>query len=234
MLTPSNISRLLSSRIPLGASAIYPQDYKPPDLLSNGQIKLKSAQEIDSIPKDTLRMWCHLEARYGIVTSELIEWLNSYINGRKAIEIGSGSGDLAHHLGIKGTDNKMQDDPSFRINGLSVKDLYLSTGQPIIKYPSWVEKLAAGEAVEKYKPEVVVGMWVTHWIDPSKPPPPGGGNCFGVVEEDIIKRATYIMIGNRYIHQYKPALKLPHQELELPFLRSRRPDENVIYIWEKQ
>jgi hypothetical protein len=199
-----------------------------------------SADDVDLFDRTELRLWCHHNARYGLPTKELVEWLREYIGGREAIEIGSGAGDLAYHLGIKATDNKMQDDPTKTLLGptgqmVSVKEFYQMTGQPTIKYPDWVEKIEALDAVDKYKPQVVVAQWVTHWIDPNKPVPPGGGNVFGIKEDELLaKGVTYIMIGNRKIHGGKPILKLPHKEYQFSFLRSRRNDsDDVVYIWEK-
>ena len=46
---------------------------------------------------------------YGLLTTELVEWLQDRISGRTAIEIGAGNGSLAHALGIAATDSKMLD-----------------------------------------------------------------------------------------------------------------------------
>lgn len=199
------------------------------DLLdeATGQLRLLTAKDYDSLPRDSVRMWCWQNARYGLPTLETVAWLKAFIAGREAIEIGSGAGDLAFFLGIRGTDSKHQNDPES-------KRLYEATGQPTIKYPEWVEKIDAVEAVKKYKPEVVVAQWVTHWIDPNLPPPPGGGCMVGIKEEEILATgATYVVIGNTMVHKYKPLLKLPHEEIKLPFLRSRAsyPEEDVVYIW---
>jgi hypothetical protein len=86
-----------------------------PELLeSNGIIKLRPASDYQLMPRDALRIWCHYEARYGIVTEELIEWLRQFIGGRNAIEVGSGAGDLAYHLKIPATDNRMQEWPEIK------------------------------------------------------------------------------------------------------------------------
>lgn len=190
-------------------------------------IKLLSATDYDKIDHDDLRVWCHVHARYGLPTIELIDWLKTYIDGRTAIEIGSGSGDLAHHLGIRGTDDKTQDKPDVVL-------YYRLIRQPTIKYPSWVEKLDALDAIKQYRPQVVVASWVTHWIDPDQDVPVGGGSVYGVHEDQIVESgATYIFIGNMAVHRHKPILKLPHQELRLPFLRSRAADPSLdrVLLW---
>jgi len=200
-----------------------------PDLLDeNGHLKLLTASDYDRIPRESLRLWCHKNARYGLPTAELVDWLKEFINGRSAIEIGCGAGDLAHFLGIPATDSKIQAEPA-------VAALYRGMGQPPVVYPDWVEKIEAVEAVRKYKPQVVVAQWVTHWIDPNLPPPPGGGCMFGPKEDEILAEGvTYVMIGNRRIHGAKPILKYGHKEFQFPFIRSRAsfPEDDIIYVWE--
>lgn len=199
-----------------------------PDWLDDrGRIKLMTAAEIDRTPWESRRLWCHVHARYGLPTAELVEWLHGVIQGRRAIEIGSGSGDLAHHLKIKGTDNKCQTRPDVAL-------YYTMSGQPMIRYPDWVEKKDALAAIEKYNPQVVIGSWITHWIDPRLPMPKGGGNMYGVKEDLLLDSGvSYVMIGNMETHQYKPILKLPHEEHALPFLRSRAhdPSQDRVFIW---
>lgn len=198
------------------------------DLLdTKGQLKLLSANEYDALDRTSVRYWCNRNARYGLPTKELVAWLKEYIGGRKAIEIGAGAADLAYHLGITATDSKIQAEPE-------VKALYMSMMQPVIQYPEWVEKIDAVSAVREHKPEVVVAQWVTHWIDPNLPPPPGGGCIYGIKEEEILAAGvTYIMIGNEAVHQYKPILKLPHKKYNFKFIRSRAtyPDKDVVYVW---
>jgi hypothetical protein len=127
------------------------------------------------------------------------------------------------------TDNYNQEMPD-------VKKYYAITGQPTIRYGKDVEKLDALEAQAKYKPQVIIGSWVTQWIDPNLPPPPGGGNMYGIKEPELLERlppgGSYIHIGAHGIHDFKKILALPHETYELPFLRSRRPD-NVVYVWNK-
>jgi hypothetical protein len=204
------------------------RDAPQPDLMGpDNIIKLLPAADYDAFDSDGLRLWCHFQARYGLPTVELVAWLTHYIGDRKAIEIGAGTGDLAHHLKITATDNKVQDDPEAAI-------FYLLSRQPTIRYPAWVEKLDALAAIEKHRPQVVVASWVTHWVDPALPIPPGGGCMFGVHEDQLLATGvTYVFIGNAVVHQYKPILKVPHIELELPFVRSRANDSsaNRVFIW---
>ena len=210
---------------------IISSDTPQPHLMAeNGLIKLLPAAAYNQFDPDGLRLWCHLHGRYGLPTVELIGWLKDYVGRRHTIEIGSGAGDLAHHLGIKATDSKIQDDPV-------AASYYRAMGQPTIRYPAWVEKLEALAAVKKYRPQVVIASWVTNWIDPNLPPPPGGGSVFGVREDRLLKTGVvYVLIGNLVVHQYKPILRKKHREVALPFLRSRahQPEMDRVLIWNER
>jgi hypothetical protein len=203
-------------------------DAPQPDLMGeDGLIKLLPTSDYDAFDRAGLRLWCHHHARYGLPTQELVAWLRDYIGNRLTIEIGAGAGDLAHHLGIAATDSKIQDDPR-------AARFYDLMKTPRIAYPHWVEKLDALAAIKRYRPAIVIGSWITHWIDPNKPPPKGGGSMFGVREDRLLRiGVTYVFIGNMVVHQHKPILKLPHLELALPFLRSRarHPEYNRVLIW---
>lgn len=191
----------------------------------NGILRLRPAAEYDDIPLDSLRLWCHLSARYGLPTAELVAWLREFIGDRKAIEIGSGAGDLAYHLGIPATDNRQQEWPDVAAH-------YRATRQPTISYPDWVRKYDAIDAVLALKPQIVIGSWVTHWINPNRPPPPGGGNMYGVKEHALLALGvTYVVIGNLAVHQHKPILGMPHEEYRLPFLRSRAANRDLERVW---
>jgi hypothetical protein len=207
---------------------LLPQEPELPDLLdNNNMLKLLESKAYNAISSNALRVWCHYHARYGLPTAELIEWLQERIANRKVIEIGSGAGDLAYHLGIPATDNRMQEWPD-------IKAYYRLTGQPPIKYPNFVQELDALEAVEQYKPDVVIGSWITQWIDPNLPAPPEGGNAWGIKEDKILATGCiYILIGNQKTHGSKKIMALPHEEFELPFLRSRAsfPELNRVWIW---
>ena len=197
-----------------------------PDLLdADGLLKLLPAAAYDEIPWQNLRLFCHIHSRYGLPTVELVQWLKAQIARRAAIEIGSGAGDLAFHLGIPATDNRMQEWPR-------IKRHYKVAGQPTIKYPDFVRSLDAVGAVHTLKPQVVIASWVTQWIDGDGPV--RCGNPHGVKEEQILALGvTYILIGNIAVHGDKQIMGLPHQEHNLPFLRSRahQPELNRVWVW---
>jgi hypothetical protein len=45
-------------------------------------IRLLPTAQIDAIPRDQLRLWCHQHARYTIMTLEMIKWLRDFIGDR--------------------------------------------------------------------------------------------------------------------------------------------------------
>jgi hypothetical protein len=210
------------------AVSVIRQTAKLPELLRpDGVMALLPSSAFDDLAADDLRLWCHKHGRYGIPTLELVGWLHDLIGERRAIEIGCGHGDLAHHLGIHATDSKVQTRPD-------VAAFYAATGQPTINYPAWVEEIDAVEAVRRYEPDFAIGSWLTHWIDPALPPPVGGGSVYGLREEMILGLgATYVMLGNLAVHGHKPILSLPHEEHALPFLRSRafQPELDRVFVW---
>ena len=197
------------------------------DLLnSEGFLRLLSCEYYNTIPWQELRLWCHYNARYGLPTIELVEWLKATIGDRKAIEIGSGAGDLAYHLGIQATDNRQQEWPDVAL-------FYKMKGQPTIKYPASVERLSAIEAIKKYAPEVIVASWVTEWVDPDNVPV-HGGNMYGIKEDKIVGSGrTYILIGNINVHGHKKIMNIAHETHDFPFLKSRGANRegNRIWVW---
>lgn len=172
------------------------------------------------------RAWAARKARYGFPTRELLDWLLSRMNGRTAIEIGAGMGDLGYHLGITMTDSYQQQDNT--LLGMA----YSTLGQTPTTPPKDVIKLDAVEAVRSMKPQVVIGSWITQrWQEGDKE-----GNVFGVMEEQIIANCeTYIVIGNETVHSRKRIMTSPHQVFKFPWLISRAKDQslNVIYVWNR-
>lgn len=213
-------------------SFIYGDPTIPENLLErNGQLRLLSASDYDAFDRMGLRVWCHKFARYGLPTIELIEWLRNVIGERKSIEIGSGAGDLAFHLGIMATDSRLQEEAHMIA-------FYRECHQPVIKYPSFVQKYDALAAVDEFKPEIVIGSWITQWVDPNLPMPRGGGNMYGVKEDKIIEKGcVYVLIGNESVHGPKKIMQIPHltfNKAAMPFLRSRAtyPELDHVWIWD--
>jgi hypothetical protein len=214
---PFDISSLLRQ-----ASFIDPAnvDYLDDLMLDkDGSVKPIESAKLDAIPLDHIRIWCGKNAIYQICTVELVEWLKNEIAGRNAIEIGAGVGGIGKALGIHSTDSYMQTNEA-------VAQYYKALGQKPTQPPSYVEKIDANDAVDKYKPEVVVGAFITHRHT-------GGdvGNAFGPLEEQIINKATYIHVGNINVHKSKPILALPHKEYTFPWLRTRCANQSLNRIW---
>lgn len=89
--------------------------------------------------------------------------------------------------------------------------------------------------MERFRPSVVMGCWVTHRFDPSRAE--AGGNAWGIDEEAVIASCDeYILIGNKYVHRHKPILALPHEELVPSWLYSRAVNgaRDFIGIWTRQ
>ncbi len=194
----------------------------------NGDQKLVSAKQVSSIPNKTLALWCRKNHFYQIVTKELVEWVRSQIaSDQTAIEICAGSGILGRELGIPQTDSCLHADPQ-------IAERLKQLGQPIPNYPNRIEKLNAMQACGKYRPNVVVGCWVTtlggRTIPQSSP--------LGVNEGKILKWGIkYIMIGNAGTHSEKCKLKsdkhtFNEYRFDWLYSRSLKPDENLIYVWE--
>lgn len=179
-----------------------------------------------------IQLWCYEQARYTIPTTELVEFLKKQINGRTAIEIGSGNGDLGYHLGIPETDSYIQQTEE-------LKSFYVKSGQYVTNPHKDVERLDAIQAIEKYKPQVVVGSWVTQKYNASTPErlfsSEQGSFMYGVDEDMIIQSAEYIHVGNKSAHYGKYINRFPHGEIKLTGYLSRAlaPAKNIIQIWEK-
>ncbi len=165
-------------------------------------------------------MWKH--GIYVLPTTELIEWLSENITST-AIEIGAGHGAIARGLGIPATDSKLQETELAKL-------MYGASNQPTIKYGSDIEKLDAELALAKYKPDTVIGAFITHKFEAGME----NGNQFGVKEENILKACVkYINIGNLITHKDKPILKLDHDEYRFPWLftRAAYQEMNRIFVW---
>lgn len=186
-----------------------------------GLLKVVSSEVYDSLDWTTLRCWCHLRAIYGLPTTELVAYLHDLIGGRKAIEIGSGNGALGRALGIPMTDNLCQTWPD-------VRAYYTLLGQPLISYPDDVEEREAFAAVAHYRPQVVIGSWVTQKSDGPQP-----GSMYGVDEESLLKQVeTYVVFGSMRNHGggMKTINRFRHRIIQEPWMRSRAED-SALFVW---
>jgi len=188
-------------------------------LEADGRPKVVPAEVYASVPWVQLRVWCHQRAVYGLPSAELIERLREMIGGRPAIEVGDGSGSLGRALGIPMTDSFMQ----LRAD---VAILYALQGQPCIHYGADVRKMEALSAIDQFKPQVVVGSWLTQFSDGSRE-----GSMYGIDEEALLDKVeTYILFGSIRNHGTKAICQRPHRVIQEPWMWSRAED-SALFIW---
>lgn len=198
-----------------------------PELLKNNKMRLFHAEHYKKYDWYDLRIFCHKQARYGIPTVELVDYLTDRIAGRSVIEIGAGSGDLGHHLGIKMTDSWQQAEENVSIT-------YKLMQQPTITYPSDVEKIDALDAVILYEPKVVIASWITTYSPNMEK---FNSNPYGVKEAKILDLVdTLIIVGNLDIHGDKPIRQIEHSVIKAPWIlsRAKKQENNCIFIWDKK
>lgn len=169
-----------------------------------------------------IAFFCWKYGIYVVPTTELIEYLQTQIIG-KAIEIGCGNGAIGRALNIPITDSKLQENNA-------IQAMYKAMNQPTITYPKDVIQLDALSAIKEYKPQTVIGAFITHKYSPKIK----SGNMYGVVEGKILQQVDkYIHIGNLNTHKDKPILKHKHEQLYFDWLITRSQDQskNRIYVW---
>lgn len=197
---------------------------------SQGLLRLHPAEFYLSLPPKLLRYWCYLTGMYAVPTAELMAWLLPEIGPAmlpRTIEIAAGRDRIGAFLGVPMTD-------SWACCDLINQMFYNTLQQPMVVPCRDVEVLTAEEAVNKYRPEVVVAGWVTHKND-DPTSAPGNGRYDGVDEEWLLTRVKkYIVVGNLDAHHIKPILKRKHREVRAPWLVSKavRQEHNRIFIWE--
>ena len=214
------------------ALSVRPEDVLYLDrvlLDENDRIRLLPAAEYKKIDPIHLMAWGGVRARYSYPTVELVEWIKNKIDGRSVIEIGAGNGDLGYHLGIKQTDNYSQLEPWVQL-------YYRMNGQVPTNPKPDVENLDAIAAIDKYKPKVVVGSFITQKAYDDSPNDGKSGNMFGPEELDILSRVDcYIHVGNDGPHGNKRILKRPHEKHYFEWLVTKcvDPKKNAVYVWGK-
>ena len=192
----------------------------------DGRIKELPAAEWLQFQWEELRMFMHEYPVYVLPTTELLDVLEDLTEGMKTIEIGAGTGSIGRHLGIKMTDSYLQKDNAV------VKKLYQLSGQPVIHYPSDVIKADALTAYRRFKPECILGCYVTHrWREGMQ-----NGNMYGVDFERLVPLVKrLILVGNKHIHWENPIMSLRHREIDLHgALITRNEDRTAdrIYVWD--
>lgn len=167
-------------------------DLAPIVLDETGRMRVLPAEFWAATTADERALFGHRHGAYGFPTVELVDWLRDWIGGRTAIEIGAGNGVLADALGIVATDSRQQEQSPWR-------EQYAQMRQPTVPYGPNVVEMHASRAVRHYKPDVVIGSWVTHKYDPRRHA--AGGNEVGVDELDVLRHCgEFILIGNDTVH----------------------------------
>ncbi len=196
-------------------------------LLENGKFQILSYDRLKNIPHHDICQFCLENGMYALPTTELIDFLRNEIC-ENTIEICAGNGIISEALDIKATDSYMQEFPH-------IKALYEMAKQPIVRYGSNVQRIDAESAVKLYKPNTVIGSWVTHKYNPEKHSI--GGNMLGPDESVIMKLINkYIFIGNMGTHKDKPILseyKYKEYRFDWYLSRSLAREDNMIWIFEK-
>jgi len=196
---------------------------------SNGMLRPVKASDLAALKATHLMLWGNKNGVYTYPTFELIDWIKEKIGGRGAIEICSGSGVMGRAIGIPMTDSYVQTEPAMMA-------YYLAMNQKPIFPANDVQKFEANEAVDYFKPDVVMGCYVTQKYLPGDEGPPAiGSSWYGVDELAMLpKIQTYINVGNHSTHKDKRIRKFPHQVYKFPWLftRSGSPEQNEIVVWE--
>lgn len=180
-------------------------------------------KEIEKFDRNTQLYFMYKYGIYTLPTLEIVNFLGLLVNNpEECLEIGSGTGAIGRALGIRTTDSRLQERPD-------IIEKYGEMGQPVIVYPSHVEKIDANEAVRKYKPKTVFGSYITHrWNGTS-------GNPDGPDLMQIIKTpdTKLVLIGNDRVHHMNPIMKVTHSTFETPPYLITRSDQmfNWIKIW---
>jgi hypothetical protein len=206
-LSNEDISKVMpSGNIELKPDEI--RDITPQVLDEDGRITVLPAAFWKATTVEERALFGHRNGIYSFPTVELVERLTEIIADRSAIEIAAGHGVLAEALGIPGTDNYQQRMPKYRF-------VYEMTKQPIVPYGPNLVDMNASRAVRRYKPEVVIGAWVTHKFDPAHHE--RGGNEIGVDMRDILLHCeTFVLIGNETTHALNPIWDRRVYEIEYP------------------
>lgn len=191
----------------------------------NGHIRELPASEWRKFEWDSVVKFMHNYPVYVLPTTELLDVLDDLIGDYKTIEIGAGTGSIGRLLDIKMTDSHLQADKV-------IQQYYAAQGQPVIKYPPDVIKADALTAYRRFKPECMLGCYVTHlWREGMQ-----GGNMYGVDFERLLPQLKrLILVGNLRTHAGNPIMAIDHMEIDLQgdlITRSDEPELNRIFVWD--
>lgn len=201
------------------------RDIRPEVLDGDGRMRILPASWWKTTTVQERGMFGARTGIYSFPTVELIDYLRAVIGDRPAIEIGAGHGVVADALGIPGTDSRMLEWPKYAT-------MYRLNGATVAKYGPNVVDMHASRAVRRYRPDVVIGCWVTHKYDPARHE--AGGNEVGIDEEDILRHCkTYVMVGHETAHAGKKIWSRKHEIIypDWVYSRSMKPEREFIAVW---
>ena len=187
------------------------------------RFNIPKSSELDAFSQDTISALCVHYGMYLVPTVELVEYLQNIIDPADTIEVGSGCGLLGTALGIRMTDNRMQERPE-------IQEYLRAAKQRPVQYHPDVEKIDAVSAVKKYEPKTVLAAWVSD---------PQSGNMYGPREVEFFDTPSverYILIGHERVHSNKEILgtKFFKKKIKPKWLVSRSARKgNTIYIFER-
>lgn len=192
---------------------------------ADGRLKVLPAAFWAATTREERALFGHTYGLYSFPTVELVEHLKEIIGDRKAIEIGAGHGVLAEALDIPATDSYQQRLPKYRA-------IYELAKQPLVPYGPNVKAYDAKQAVKKYRPDVVIGCWITEKY--SKQRPWAGGNEAGIDEGALVDAVdTFVLVGNQKVHCDKLIWNRPHK-IEYPpyvFSRAHNGTPDFVAVW---
>lgn len=199
---------------------------------SNGLLKVVDADIIRSIPLLELRIWARENGVYQFITTEMIDWLRPYFLGKTGLEICAGKGTIGRALGIVSTDSRLLQGGNPLVSSVMQQNHEEPTNPPddVITFNS-------NEAVNYYKPQIVVGSFVTQIYKPGENWERISSSEYGTDEELLFKKvSTYIMFGNLNVHKHKRLFKKKHREYSFPWLITRCEDQtkNRVWVWENK
>ena len=204
-------------------------------LTENGETKILPAKEWLRWGKNNLGAYLSYYNLWTVPTLELCDILDDEIGDLDCIEICAGLGYISKELGIRATDSY-----------LKVSEEYINTfGQTEhFQYPSFVEKIEASDAVDKYKPECVLGCYaVPKWTEERakqyqlETGKELHGSIKGVDYDYILpKIKKLILVGHRELYYQHPFFKKKHRLIVNKNVLTRHSvnGQSYIYIFEKE
>jgi hypothetical protein len=204
-------------------------------LTDNGEVKILPAKEWQKWGKNNLGAFLTCNNIWTVPTLELCDILDDEIGDLSCIEICAGRGIISKELNIRATDSYLKASEEY-INALGQNEN--------MQYPSFVEKLEASEAVDKYHPECVLSCYgVPRWdeetakryyLDTGKEL---RGSVKGVDYEYILSKIKkLILVGHKELYCQHPFFKRKHRLIVNKNVLTRHSvnGQSYIYIFEKK